>query len=321
MAVTHPGFGPPTLTSSRASLQRPGTYLTHRRAELRVARALRDLQCTIPKLRVLPAPVKQVHRPTAVYAAILPRPLREAAGIAGALRCHVGGEKGEGPAALGRASRRRRLRACPRLQPPRLRASAGRAAPIGQLRGSNPGTDSNALLPGCRTSLPRPAETGMRRARLGARQLRAPPPTRASFGDLRAGRRRGCCAGGRGRRTETRPVQQAAGRGGASRAQATPPGPHAERGYWGPAGRPLPAPQEPLREDDSQAHRPRVYTGSGCRALAPSHRAMRSPGRDRAGRTRRLEACATWVAVRPTLWLKHRAPLRALASFAVMGGF
>lgn len=133
------------------------------------------------------------------------------------------GEKGEGPAALGRASLRRRLRAWPRLQPPRLRASAGRAAPTGQLRVSNPGTDSNVLLPGCRTSLPRPAETGTRCARLGARQLRAPPPTRASFGDLRAGRRRGCCAGGRGRRTETRPVQQAVGRGGASRAPGHAP--------------------------------------------------------------------------------------------------
>lgn len=178
MAVTHPGFGPPTLTSSRASLQRPGTYLTHRRAELRVARALRDLQCSIPELRVLPAPVKQVHRPTAVDVAIPSRPLGEAAGILGALRCHVGGKR-EDLAALGRASRRRRLRACPRLQPPRLGASAGRAAPTGQRPGSNPGTDSNALLPGCLTSLPRPAETGTRCARLGARQLRAPPPTRA----------------------------------------------------------------------------------------------------------------------------------------------
>lgn len=109
MAVTHTGFGPPTLTSTRASLQRPGTYLTHRSAELRVARVLRDLQCSIPELRVLPAPVKQVHSPKALDAAIPPRALREAAGIAGALRCHVEGKNREGPAALGRASRRHRL--------------------------------------------------------------------------------------------------------------------------------------------------------------------------------------------------------------------
>lgn len=135
--------------------------------------------------------------------------------------------KREGSAVLGHASRRHQLRACPGLQPPRLWASVGRAARTGQRPGSNPGTDSNSLLPGCRTSLPRPARTGTRCARLRARQLRAPRPRRASFRDLRAG----CCAGGKGRRTETGAVQQAAGRGGASCA----PG-HAPCASRGPRG-------------------------------------------------------------------------------------
>lgn len=144
----------------------------------------------------------------------------------------------------------------------------------------------------------------------------SPPATyaaahQASFRDLRAGRRRGCCAGGRGRRTETRLVQQAVGRGGAGqggaglRAQATPPGSCGPRGLgtaWKLASSALGAfaggggGGAQLASVSPQGLCRLPLQGPGAFPLA-----MRSPGRYQVGRTRRLEACTTWVPVRWTL--------------------
>lgn len=264
---TQPGFGPPTHPPPlrKASLLCPGAYLRHRSAEPRIVRALRDLQRAFPELRVLPAPVKQVHRPTAVDAAVPPRPRREAAGIAGALRCHTGegwrggGEEGKRTpcTGLGRASWRGRFP--PARERVRARACVPPSAPAAAARGLGPDAQHLPRLrlrlrPGratrepiqtlsCRGARrhfrgPR-AEAGTRCARLGVGSLRPPPPTRAwgavgperEQGRRRRGwlRRRKRAAGG----DPASPAGRGAGRGFARLSppppspRPRPPGPHA----------------------------------------------------------------------------------------------
>lgn len=158
--------------------------------------------------------------------------------------------------------------------------------------GSNPGTDSNALLPGLAhvtSEPPRRAETRRARAsqptsahasqasRTQSRPPPPPPPRR-----------------GRERRARTRPVQQAAGRGGASRAAGhAHRGPRADRELRRAAGRPLPAPRGPWREGGRAAAvapgplRPRALLA--WRLFPPAPRGFRggSGARRRGGWRRR----------------------------------
>lgn len=67
---------------------RPFAYLTHRSAEPRVVRALPNLHHPVAELRLLLAPVKQVHRPATVASTVLSSPYR---GPAAARRCHIEG--------------------------------------------------------------------------------------------------------------------------------------------------------------------------------------------------------------------------------------
>lgn len=158
--------------SSGASLPRPFAYLTHGGAELREVRALPDLNHPVAELRLLLAPVKQVHVPAAVASAALSRPHRRPA--AAACRCHIGGEekKTAAPAPNAAALRgpRFRLRAAPSapvpgaargLHPGALQPHPPRRWQNRGKREDHPGTDSNKLLP-VHTSLPRPPLAGWR---------------------------------------------------------------------------------------------------------------------------------------------------------------
>lgn len=91
-------------------------YLTHGGAEAREACALGDLQRPVPELRLLPAPVIQVHRPGAI--ARRPR-LGPAGPTAGS--CHIGGK----------AHRQRRRR-----PPPQSRGAASARRPPPEFLGA-----------------------------------------------------------------------------------------------------------------------------------------------------------------------------------------
>lgn len=150
---------------------------------------LPDLNHPVSELRLLLAPVKQVHVPAAVASAALFSPHRRPAA---ACRCHIGGEekKTAAPAPNAAALRgpRHGLRAAPSAPVPGaargLNPSALQPHPPRRLQNSgkredHPGTDSNKLLP-VHTSLPRPPLAGWRVRSSWGRDPRPMPLTRAS---------------------------------------------------------------------------------------------------------------------------------------------